>query len=406
MKRGSKMKISGIICEYNPFHNGHLHHINETRKNGATHIVAVMSGNFVQRGDVAIMDKFERAKFAVRSGVDLVIGLPVQYCLSSAENFASGAVYLLDSLGVVQEISFGSECGNINELLNAVKIVQSVSDSHYDEIINMMEKGYNYPKALNNIIKDIDHEMANIIAEPNNLLAIEYLNAMTRFSSEMTPFTVKRTGTPHDSYESQDNMTSASDIRKRILLDNEISSASDFMPLLWSNAIKDAFDNGNIASIERLEKIILYKLRTSSPEELSLINDVGQGLEHRIYNARTANSLNELFSEIKTKRYTMARIRRIMLSLLIGIKKDDLIHLPPFGRILAFNERGREILAQAKGKADIPYGSSIARLSDISGVARRFAELEIKASDIYGLSLESINSAQKDYRAKIMMDME
>ena len=117
------MKISGIICEYNPFHNGHLYHINETRKNGATHIVAVMSGNFVQRGDVAVMDKLERARLAVRSGADLVIELPVQYCLSSAENFASGAVYLLDSLGAVDEISFGSECGDTDVLQDAIDTV-------------------------------------------------------------------------------------------------------------------------------------------------------------------------------------------------------------------------------------------------------------------------------------------
>ena len=114
------MKISGIICEYNPFHNGHLHHINETRKNGATHIVAVMSGNFVQRGDVAIMDKLERARLALRSGVDLVIELPVQYCLSSAQNYAAGAVWLLDSLGAVEELSFGSECGDIEKLSKAL----------------------------------------------------------------------------------------------------------------------------------------------------------------------------------------------------------------------------------------------------------------------------------------------
>ncbi len=400
------MKISGIICEYNPFHNGHLHHINETRKNGATHIVAVMSGNFVQRGDVAVMDKIERAKLAVRSGVDLVIELPVQYCLSSAENFATGAVWLLNSLGVVQEISFGSECGDITKLYNAVKTIQSVSVSHYDEIINIMEKGYTYPKALSSVINDIDSQSAVIVAEPNNLLAIEYIKSIMRFSSKMKPFTVKRNGTPHDSHEPCENITSASDIRKRIISENSIQSADSFMPELWSNVLNTAMNNGNIASIDRLERILLYKLRTSSPEELSLINDIGQGLEYRIYNARNSCSLEELFNSIKTKRYTMARIRRIMLSLLIGIKKDDMKNLPPFSRILAFNERGREILAQAKGKADIPYGTSIAKLSNMSETAGRFADLEMRASDVYGLSLETVTSAQKEYRAKIMIDME
>lgn len=400
------MKISGVICEYNPFHNGHLHHIRETRKNGATHIVAVMSGNFVQRGDVAIMDKLERAKLALRSGVDLVIELPVQYCLSSAENFAAGAVWLLNSLGVVQEISFGSECGDIKKLCNALKTVQSVAISRHDEIINIMEKGYTYPKALSSVINGIDSVSASVIAEPNNLLAIEYLNSMVRFSSKMKPFTIKRTGTPHDGYKPSGDITSASDIRNRIVSEKNMQFIRNYMPQIWSDAITDAMNNGGIASIERLERVMLYKLRTSSPEEISHINDVGQGLENRIYNARMSGSLDELFFTIKTKRYTMARIRRIMLSVLLGITKEDMKYLPPFGRILAFNERGREILAQAKGKTDIPYGSSIAKLSQLNETAGRFAEIEIRASDVYGLSLETVTSAQKDYRAKIMIDME
>ena len=400
------MKISGIICEYNPFHNGHLHHIRETRKKGATHIVAVMSGNFVQRGDVAIMDKLERAKLAVRSGVDLVIELPVQYCLSSAENFAAGAVWLLDSLGVVNELSFGSEFGDIMQLCVAMKNLQSAAMSHHDEIINIMEKGYTYPKAISSILNGIDPKSAAIIAEPNNLLAIEYLNAMVRFSSKMKAFTVKRTGTAHDGTAISGNITSASDIRSRIVNENSMRLIRRYMPPMWTEAIINSMHNGGISSIERLERIILYKLRTSSPEEIAMINDVGQGLEHRIYGARMSGSLDELFFMIKTKRYTMARIRRIILSILLGITQEDMRYLPPYGRILAFNEKGREILSQAKGKTTIPYAASIAKLSRISETAGRFAEVEMRASDVYGLSLETVTSAQKDYRAKIMIDME
>ncbi|MDE6502224.1 MAG: nucleotidyltransferase family protein [Ruminococcus sp.] len=400
------MKISGIICEYNPFHNGHLHHIRETRKNGATHIVAVMSGNFVQRGDVAVIGKLERAKLAVRSGVDLVIELPVQYCLSSAENFSAGAVWLLNSLGVVEEISFGSECGDIRKLSTAFKTVQDVIVSDNKEIMNIMEKGYTYPRALSSVVNGIDPVSASVIAEPNNLLAIEYLSSMAKFSSEMKPFTVRRTGTPHDSDEPYGDITSASDIRNRIFSGDGLQSAGDFMPDIWREALENAIQRGETASLERLERVMLYKLRTSSPEEIAIINDVGQGLENRIYNARMSGSLDELFFTIKTKRYTMARIRRIMLSVLIGITRDDMKYLPPFGRILAFNERGREILALAKGKTSIPYGSSVVKLSQISEIAERFVDIEMRASDLYGLSLETVTSAQKDYRAKIMIDME
>ena len=400
------MKISGIICEYNPFHNGHLYHINETRKNGATHIVAVMSGNFVQRGDVAIMDKLERARLAVRSGADLVIELPVPYCLSSAENFATGAVYLLDSLGAVDEISFGSECGDVETLQEAMDTVDVIAMVHSDDIREIMEKGYTYPRALTSVLKGTEPEVAEIISEPNNLLAIEYLRAIKKMSAAMMPFTVKRINSAHDSDIAENGFASASLLREMLESDNNIASIEEYTPQLWKDAISAAVSKGEIASLNRLERVLLYKLRSCSVEEIKEIDDVAQGLENRIYGARMAGSLDELLFTVKTKRYTMARIRRIMLKLLIGVKKDDMANLPPYGRILAFNERGREILAKAKNVAKIPYAASIAKLSQVSEIAERFVDLEIRASDIYGLALDTVTSAQKDYRAKIMIDME
>ena len=397
------MKVSGIICEYNPFHNGHLYHIRKTRENGATHIAAVMSGNFVQRGDTAIMDKLERARLAVRSGADLVIELPVQYSLASAETFASGAVHLLDSLGAVDELSFGSECGDTRKLLKAMETVDLAALTHADEIKSIMEKGYTYPRALNSVVNGYDPEAAAVIAEPNNTLAVEYLRALKRSGSAMEPFTVMREKAAHDGTEASDGFASASMLREMIENGESIDS---FTTEEWAAAVRNAVKNGETASMSRLERVILYKLRTCSVEEIAQICDVGQGLEHRIYGARMAGSLDELLFTVKTKRYTMARIRRIMLALLIGITKTDMEQLPPYGRILAFNERGREILARAKGSAVIPFGSSIAKLSQLGDTAERFAELEIRASDIYGLALDTVTSAQKDYRAKIMIDME
>lgn len=400
------MKITGIICEYNPFHNGHLYHIRKTRENGATHIVAVMSGNFVQRGDTAVMDKLERARLAVRSGADLVIELPVQYCLSSAENFAAGAVYLLESLGAVQELSFGSECGDAEVLKNALDKVDMIAKAHADDIKSIMEKGYTYPRALSSVLKGTDADVAEIISSPNNLLAIEYMRSLKRLSSKMKPFTVKRVNAPHDGADPKNGYASASYIREVLESERNVSAISKYTTSVWTDAIAEAFRKGETASLGRLERVILYKLRSTSVEEIASINDVGQGLENRIYGARMAGSLDELLFTVKTKRYTMARIRRIMLSLLIGITKEDMKQIPPYGRILAFNERGREILAQAKDTAKIPFASSIAKLSQINETAERFAELEIRASDVYGLALKTVTSAQKDYRAKIMIDME
>ena len=397
------MKVSGIVCEYNPFHNGHLYHIKRTRENGATHIAAVMSGNFVQRGDVAVIDKLERARLAVRSGADLVIELPVQYCLASAENFAAGAVSLLDSLGAVDELSFGSECGDTDKLLKAMETVDMAAMTRSDEIRSIMEKGYTYPRALNSVVNGYDPESASIIAEPNNTLAVEYLRALKKSGSKMKAFTVKRINAEHDGAGTREGFASASNLRGMIERGEDISG---FTPPEWAKAIETAVSKGETASLARLERVMLYKLRSSTAEEIESICDVGQGLEHRIYGARMAGSIDELLFTVKTKRYTMARIRRIMLALLIGITKEDMKQLPPYGRILAFNERGREILARAKDRARIPFASSIAKLSQLGDAAERFAELEIRASDIYGLAMETVTSAEKDYRAKIMIDME
>ncbi len=401
------MKVSGIICEYNPFHNGHLYHIRNTRKNGATHVVAVMSGNFVQRGDTAIMDKLDRARLAVKSGADLVIELPVQYSLSSAEFFATGAVWLLKSLGVVDELSFGSECGDTDMLSRTLEVSERAAAERKDEIRSIMEKGYTYPRALNSVISGISSEAASVISEPNNLLAIEYMRALKSFGTSIKPYTVKRTSAAHDSSAPTDEYASASYIRELISKGaSGIDAIGAYTTSIWADEVSKAVRNGEIADINRLERVILYKLRTASVKEIANLHDVGQGLEHRIYGARMAGSLEELLFTVKTKRYTMARIRRILLSLLIGINKQDMTHLPPYGRILAINERGREILAAAKGKATLPYATSIAKLSQKNSTSRRFAELEIRASDIYGLALDTVNSAQKDFKAKIMLDLE
>ncbi len=386
------MKISGIICEYNPFHNGHAYQIEQTRRNGATHIVAVMSGNFVQRGDIAVLDKFTRSRLAVRSGVDLVIELPVAYCLSPAENFAKGAVYLLESLGCIDEISFGSECGDIDRLVSAMN--KSDKILQLESIKMLMKDGYTYPSAISRILKETDTETADIISEPNNILAIEYLRALQYFKSGIKPFTVKRAGASHDSRETFQEFASASYIRENI------SSARNFVPEIWADALES-----RTTMLKNLEKIILYRIRTASFEDLFSTNDMTGGLSDRIY-GNQANSLNEFFESVKTKCYTMARIKRIILSLLIGIEKTDASELPPYARIIAFNEKGREILAVTKKTKEIPVGMSLAKLGRLNCTARRFAELESRATDIYSLAFDNISPAGADYREKIVISQE
>ncbi len=392
------MKISGIICEYNPIHNGHLYHIQKTRQNGATHIVAVMSGNFVQRGDVALINKFERAKTAVKCGADLVIELPVAYAMSNAETFARGAVYLLDSLGCVNEISFGSECGSLEKLQAAAQASRICSQN--PELKELLENGMPYPAAIISLVEKYYKRVADIFKGANNVLAVEYLKAIENLNSSIKPFTVKRMSVGHDQMGEFGNFASASYIRN-LVLEQNFTSFENMLPPYSRAMISNSLKTGNIADINNLERIIIYAMRMIDRDTLADVPDVGQGLEYRIIKASTENSLENMMKYIKTKRYPMSRIRRILLSALIGIRKSDLDILPPYGRILAVNDRGTDILAEAKGKAAIPFATSLSKLGELDENCKRYSELEAFATDIYSLATTEIQPTETDYRAKI-----
>ncbi len=390
------MKVSGIICEYNPFHNGHQYHIQKTRENGATHIVAVMSGNFVQRGDVAIIDKFERARAAVRSGVDLVIELPVAYSLSGAEVFARGAMFILNSMGCIDEVSFGSESGDINKILSAVQA--SLVCAQSQELKALLDSGVSYPAAMQALAeKKYGKQVADVFQWPNNLLAIEYIKAISYLNSKITPFTIARKNAGHDQPEVICNFASASFIRQNVKENAHV----DLMPPVMFEALSDAVKNGRTASFASLEKAIMYKMRMMTPSQIRDVPDVGQGLEHRIYEARTASTVQEMMEMIKTKRYTMSRIRRILLNALLGITRDDLTTPPVYGRILAINDRGTDILSVAKGRSRIPFSTSLSKLGEINAVTRRAAELEALSTDIFSVAMDNVQPVGTDYRAKI-----
>ncbi len=394
------MKISGIICEYNPFHNGHLYHIEQTRRNGATHIVAVMSGNFVQRGDVAVINKFERAKAAVRCGADLVIELPVAYCLSAAEIYARGAIYILKGLGCVDELSFGSECGDISMLSEAVKATFACAKR--PELEELMKRGNSYPKALQILIRqNYGDELAALFSYPNNVLAIEYLKAMVAVKLKIRPFTVKRDA-GHNAQVPIGNVASASLIRQ--LMENQSDDFDELVPDVSAEVLSACASTGMTARFENLERILLYRLRTATAEELLSLPEVGQGLENKILSARNETSLESMLLAMKSKRYPMARLRRILLDLVIGIKPGDTETPPPYGRILALNERGRDILTAAKqAGTTLPFATSLSKLADLGGACKECSDLEARATAVYGLAQRSINPADADYKAMIGM---
>lgn len=382
------MKVCGIIAEYNPFHNGHKYHISKTKElYGATHIIAVISGNFTQRGDLAIVDKYKRTETALKNGVDLVIELPVQYSLASAEQFAYGAVYLLDKLGCVDFISFGSECGDIELLQTAAKAVRQYR--HSDEVTKLMDSGYTYPLALQKIIsKKYSAEIADVLDFPNNILAIEYINAAEKINSNIKAVTVRRKSALHDSETNEkSDILSALQIRNMIYENKDISA---FVPYC---------DISNTASLSNIEIAVLSKLRSMTKEEIEKTPNVLMGLENRIYDAVCeATSLDELFEMIKTKRYTLSRIRRIVLSAFLGITKNDLKIPPSYVKILGMNSRGKEILSQSQ--CILPINTSLSHLEKASSAAKRQAEIESFCDDQYALALYKRQKCGLSYTSK------
>lgn len=399
------MKTYGIICEYNPFHNGHIYQIEETRKQqGATHIVAIMSGNYVQRGDVAMIDKFARAKVAVNNGVDLVLELPVVYAVSSANYFAQAGVMMLGALGCVDGISFGSECGDIELLKNAA--MASLNSSKPEKLKPLLEQGMSFPQALQqSIALEYGPIIASVFDSPNNTLAVEYLKAMKLLGLDFETYTVKRKGAEHDSLTHDDSIASGTLIRRMIEDEEDISA---YVPKDMAELVHDYEQKELLAYFDNLEREFLYVLRSSAPQLIAECPDVDPGLANLMFRAGIdARSVDEFLEIVTTRRYTMAKVRRALLNLYIGVKAPDLMIMPPYGRVLALNERGSEILKAAKEKAEgnkyaIPFGTSLKDFLDLKRPhINRFADISNRATNIYGLASRTVRPCAEDFTAKI-----
>lgn len=385
------MKICAVICEYNPFHNGHMHHIEQTKKEyGATHFIGIMSGNFTQRGDAAIFDKWKRAETALKNGIDLVIELPAANVLGSAETFATGAVTLINSLNCTDLLSFGSESGDIELLKETAGAVHYAMEN--DNFFNLMRIGHSFPVALQRTIEMFyDDDIIETLTTPNNTLGIEYLKALNETGSFVKPVTVKRYGAMHDGETGSGNILSASKIRGMLTENKDISA---FIP---DNC--NYTDCMDYALISRLETAILAKLRSMSAAEISKAPNVLQGLENRIYKAaRMARNLNELLFLIKTKRYTLARIRRIVLCCFLSITKSDARILPQYVHILGMNAKGKEILAKAN--CSLPIGTSLLDLMKSGETARRQGQLEERCGNMYALAFKKPLPCGADFTHK------
>ena len=393
------MKTTGIVAEYNPFHNGHKALVDRCRENGATHIVAAMSGNFVQRGSVAIMDKRARAAAAIKGGVDLVVELPVPFAVATAEVFARGGVSVLAGLGCVDALSFGAECEDLSLLQSAAK---AVTDPKVDELIKTeLSGGVSYPTARAYAVRTVyGPDIADVLEGPNNILAVEYLKELERRGNPMAVEPMKRVGTGHDGLTATDEFASASMLR--ILLERGDERAFDFMPATTEVEFKRMVGVGRApVKVEESERAILSRLRM--PEEILQAPDVSEGLENRLYNAiQSATSLEELYDIVKTKRYTHSRIRRIVTALYLGIRPEDR-EAVPYLRVLGFNDRGLEILKAAKETATLPVITKPAAIAGLDEKARHTFELECRATNLYNLATPRILPCGTEYSDEIVM---
>lgn len=357
------MKTMAVICEYNPFHNGHKYQLCEHKKAlGADSVICLMSGSFVQRGAPAVYDKWTRAQDAVKNGADLVIELPVVYSAQSAMRFSYGAVKLLDKLGIVDYLSFGSECGDIDVLSFVAGVINSPEFKALLE--EELKTGVSFPAARTQILRehypDIDEEL---ISSPNNILALEYINALFDIRSTIKPKTIKR----------NTKFVSASVIREKM---DRNENVKELIPTeVRKTYDKKAYDN-----------LILYHFRKESPKTLQEVCDVAEGLENKFKKASqlTINQ-NELAEAVKSKRYTRTRIDRICVNSLLGIKDSHTELEPQYARILAFNSTGQKLLTEIKKVSKIPIITKVADAKPDTNDYEIMLEKDLLATDIYSI---------------------
>ncbi len=388
------MNICGIVCEYNPFHNGHLHHITETKKRGIDAIVCIMSGNFVQRADFAVMHKHARAESAIHAGADVVLELPVPWAVASAERFAHGAVSILDSLGVVSHISFGCENDNLSDLQEIASLL--LRDDFSDTVLKKYSDGVSFAKARELATREFNPKLSPLLSYPNNILAIEYLKALLKLNSRIVPIAISRSGANHDEEEICGNMASASAIRELMAKSKDISK---LVPPCSEEIILREISSGHAPVFsDDADKAILSCLKKLSASDYINFDDVSEGLEYRLESAVSKSaSLSDAIARAKTKRYAHSRIRRIFLNAFLGIEKNSSAGVVPYARILAFNETGRRIIRMAKKSSSIPIITRPSSVKSESTEAIELLSLEKRCDDIYSLFMKSPISQGSTY---------
>lgn len=403
------MKVLGIIAEYNPFHNGHKYHIKEAKQiTGADYVIAVMSGDFVQRGTPAIISKYDRTMMALNNGIDLVLELPTYYSTASAQYFALGAVSLLDQLQIVDSLCFGSECGDITILEEAAKLFNNPGDSFQSLLYSYIREGMTYPASRAKVTKQIlgadkktkTTSMLDAISEPNNILGIEYIRALLQIKSSIKPFTIKRHKAHYhdmniDRQEGLSNVISSATAIRNILEKNKdsselITSVSASLP----QNIYDYFIDNNYntfpITIEDFSSIIKYKLMSESSAELAEYMDISSDLADRMKNLDIQNySITDLSQMIKSKNITLTRVNRALIHTLLNVKKspfqtyldDKIIY---YARILGIKKEASPLVRKIKNSGELPVITKVSKAYEqLDNLGMQMLNHDIFATHLY-----------------------
>lgn len=391
------MAVLGIVAEFNPFHNGHQYLINSVKeKNIFEAIVCVMSGSYTQRGEPAICSKWARAEMALNAGVDLVIELPFCFATRSAYYFAKGAVQLLELTKVVTHIAFGSEIGNIQQLKAIAQLLNNEPDDYRKYLKAQLDKGLSYPVARSIALRDYfnNPDLDSVLSGSNNILGIEYLRVLQEINSDIIPLTIKRHGSSYHS-TNLGNFASATAIRQA-LYDNKTLEEIDYaIPSFTKQILEREIEQGRAPVEEKtFNHMILTKLRTMDESKIADLYDVSEGLESRILEkCITSTNLNELKQDIKSKRYSLTRINRILLYSLFNLDKNTVGELdqcgPLYHHILGFSEKGIKLLQQINQNSPLPVlnrGKDVKALFDKKDtLAGKMISLDIMATNVYNL---------------------
>lgn len=385
------MSVIGIVCEFNPFHNGHKYLIDSVKSENDI-IVAVMSGNFVQRGEPAIFSKETRAKAALLSGIDIVLELPFIYASASAEYFAFNAVKILSNFGC-NKIAFGTENADIESLNKAADIL--LREDFNNEVKNFYNDGVSFPVA-----RQMAFDKFNVncdISTPNNILAIEYIKAIRKLNSKIEAITVNRKGAGYNDTEAIEEFASATHIRQ-LIYNNE--SFEKYIPDYLLDLYNEDIKNGRYVSLDKFDLAAFSIMRSKLSDDLTDVANMSEGLDNRIKSAIKNNTqLSKLYAEIKTKRYTHTRIKRAVLSTILDVKSTDLEIAPPYCRVLGFNTKVSSKMGELAKNSKLPFVAVYSDIVNLSSEnANRVFELENKSTNFYNLILHNSESCSTEMK--------